>query len=379
MKKRGIALLMAALLGTLGCQMVHAEAVEPDFESMTAEEWYTYEWYMDASTIFADITSYDADYIRENVSELHTNGYTKVVMGEGDLSEEEKREYVQKLHDARINTPQLNDPEEKRIYLWPDGAVPTVTEYTENPGYFFGNAPDFQPYLLECLVEEEVEPKGAVIIAAGGSKNLRCNLEEGIEVADALNKEGYQCFIVNYRLKPYTDEESALDYARAVRYVRANAEKYRIDENKIAGAGFSYGGIVIAKEGNWCAGDINASALVESYEPDELDAVSADLNAYLAIYSVSYNDSPDEMVNPNFPPTFFCVGGNDGIWNWVMGSFNKEQEMGITSEIHTFAGAPHGFGAGTDGVGNYYANAATWPSLADDFMQDVYAKNAVEE
>jgi acetyl esterase/lipase len=30
-----------------------------------------------------------------------------------------------------------------------------------------------------------------------------------------------------------------LDYARAVRYVRANAEKYGVDEDKIAGAVFS--------------------------------------------------------------------------------------------------------------------------------------------
>lgn len=30
-----------------------------------------------------------------------------------------------------------------------------------------------------------------------------------------------------------------MDYARAVRYVRANAEKYGVDEDKIAGAVFS--------------------------------------------------------------------------------------------------------------------------------------------
>ena len=85
------------------------------------------------------------------------------------------------------------------------------------------------------------------------------------------------------------------------------------------------------------------------------------------------------MQNPAFSPTFFCVGGDDGIWGWVMGSFHKEQEMGITSEIHTFAGVPHGFGAGTDGAGNYFESAATWPLLADDFMMDLYAKNAAAE
>ena len=71
--------------------------------------------------------------------------------------------------------------------------------------------------------------------------------------------------------------------------------------------------------------------------------------------------------------------GYGGIWDWIMGSFNKEQEMDITSEIHTFAGVPHAFGAGTHADETYYENAATWPLFADDFMQNLYAKNAAAE
>ena len=40
-----------------------------------------------------------------------------------------------------------------------------------------------------------------------------------------FNELGYQCFIVNYRVAPYTLTESGLDMARAVRYARSNAEK----------------------------------------------------------------------------------------------------------------------------------------------------------
>ena len=46
-------------------------------------------------------------------------------------------------------------------------------------------------------------------------------------------------FCIIERVDSYADEKSALDYARAVRYVRANAEKYGVDEDKIAGAVFS--------------------------------------------------------------------------------------------------------------------------------------------
>lgn len=350
----------------------------PDIANMTLAQWNAYEFHKDYATVISDITSYDHDWERQ-LLDKHWNTYIMCTTPNDQVTDEQRAQFLLELHNMRLGAEPISDVEANRIYLWPEGKVPTITDYTDNSDYAYADDPDFQPYLLECLVDEGTEVKGAVVLAAGGGHVYRSNVEEAYESAKALNERGYQCFIVNYRVDPYADEESALDYARAVRYVRANAEKYGVDEDKIAGAGFSYGGIVISTEGNSLAGDINASAVVDGYEPDELDSVSADLNAYLAVYSVSYHNDPEEMQNPNFPPTFFCVGGDDGIWNWVMGSFNKEQEMGITTELHTFAGVPHAFGAGTHADGTYYENAATWPLLADDFMQDLYAKNAAAE
>lgn len=350
----------------------------PDIANMTLAQWNAYEFHQDYATIFSDITSYDHDYTRQ-LLDAHWSTYLMCTTPNDQVTDEQRAQALLDLHNMRLSAEPVSDVEANRIYLWPEGKVPTITDYTDNSEYAYADDPDFQPYMLECLVDEGTEIKGAVVLAAGGGHNYRSNVEEAYESALALNERGYQCFIVNYRVNPYTDAESALDYARAVRYVRANADKYGVDENQIAGAGFSYGGIVIATEGNSYAGDINASEILESYEPDELDAVSADLNAYLAIYSVSYNEDPEEMQNPNFPPTFFAVGGDDGIWDWVMGSFDKVQEMGITTEIHTFAGVPHAFGAGTHADGTYYENAATWPLLADDFMQNLYSQNEAAE
>ena len=78
------------------------------------------------------------------------------------------------------------------------------------------------------------------------------------------------------------------------------------------------------------------------------------------------------------PETFFVIGGEDG-WESVSDCFDYVREAGIKSELHVFAGAPHGFGAGTHADGTVYENAAEWPKLADVFMQDVYAKAAAGE
>lgn len=364
--KRIITLLITALLVLTFCATAIAEE-EPDFSSMTSSEWFEYEFFMDYSTLLTDVTSYDHEYVRNEVLGLHWAAYFAVAE-DSELSEEERLAAVSALHDARVATPMISNPEESRLYLWPRGQVPSTTEYTENPGYAYNDAPDFEPFMIECLVEEGMEIKGAVLIAPGGGHMFRSNIQEGIEVAMALNALGYQCFIVNYRIDPYTDEESALDIARAVKIVRANAEKYGIKDDQIACVGFSYGGIVGSLAADRYNGDKNASEVVEGYTPDEIDATSADVNVYLAVYSVT----PDEILNEKFPPTFFFVGNDDGVMDWVMRCFDLVREAGIRYEIHTVAGVPHGFGAGKAEDGTVFENAAVWPLLADAFMQDIY-------
>lgn len=56
-------------------------------------------------------------------------------------------------------------------------------------------------------------------LTACGTNNM-----EGTPVAEELASRGYQSFVVNYRLRPYTQEEGALDLARAVRFVRKHAD-----------------------------------------------------------------------------------------------------------------------------------------------------------
>ena len=75
-----------------------------------------------------------------------------------------------------------------------------------------------------------MEPKGAVLICPGGAFQFRSDQPEGVEVAEALSALGYQSFVVDYRLRPYTQQEGALDLARAVRFVRAHAREYGIGE-----------------------------------------------------------------------------------------------------------------------------------------------------
>ena len=80
------------------------------------------------------------------------------------------------------------------------------------------------------------------MICPGGAFMFRSMKPEGYDIADMLVRMGYQCFIVNYRISPYTMLESATDLQRAIRYVKANSDAYRINPENIALVGFSAGG-----------------------------------------------------------------------------------------------------------------------------------------
>lgn len=153
-----------------------------------------------------------------------------------------------------------------KINLWEKGNIPTVTHNVNN-----SDGPDFIPNLEVFTVTEDVQPKGAVMICPGGAFMFRSMQNEGYDIADMLTSMGYQCFIVNYRISPYTMQESATDLQRGIRYVKAHAAEYRIKPENIALVGFSAGGILNGEVLlNWR--DLkNGTALDSTYIPDELD------------------------------------------------------------------------------------------------------------
>ena len=74
----------------------------------------------------------------------------------------------------------------QRIYLWPDGRMPVMTEYEDNSDCRYNHNPDFRPYLYEMLLPEGKEPKGAVVVCAGGDHG-DCVLSEGYQTCLDFN------------------------------------------------------------------------------------------------------------------------------------------------------------------------------------------------
>lgn len=262
-------------------------------------------------------------------------------------------------------------PMSGKVNLWERGNIPTVTQNVSN-----SDGSDFMPNIEVFTVSENVTPKGAVLICPGGAFMFRSMQNEGYDIANMLTPMGYQCFIVNYRISPYTMRESATDLQRAIRYVRAHAAAYHISPEDIALVGFSAGGILNGEVLlNW-QGDTDGTTLDANYHPDELDKVSSAACAVGMIYSfygrlsVSMNDV-ETLRTANLPPAFYCWGTRDGFAGQFSQNSNALRLAGYEVETHILEDYPHGYGSG--------GNANIWGNDFDKFLIQIMGKNTTAD
>jgi acetyl esterase/lipase len=116
--------------------------------------------------------------------------------------------------------------------LWPDKAPDAL-----------GDKDDDKPTLTPFLPPSEKATGAAIVICPGGGYGGLA-AHEGQGYADYLTQQGITCFVLKYRLgsKGYRHPAMLNDAARAVRLVRAEAAKWKIDPHRVAIMGSSAGG-----------------------------------------------------------------------------------------------------------------------------------------
>jgi acetyl esterase/lipase len=255
----------------------------------------------------------------------------------------------------------IPNPEQTEVfYLWEEGNAPAKTNVTyDMTGYY--DSYDFRPYVTALTVPEGVSAKGAVVLLAGGAFQFRGDYTDTLPTAVQLREYGYICFVVDYRLRPYSQEEGALDVARAVRFIRKNADVYGIDPEDIAVMGYSAGGIQAGEFFISADGDVNGSYLDPDYMLDELDEIPANASACGMIYSFYGRLSVasldvEHLKAADLPPTFYCYGTEDPFYRQFEAQARLLDEVGITTNTIVLDEWPHGFG----GNGGWVADYAAW-------------------
>lgn len=295
---------------------------------------------------------------------------SKYNYGSGRISDYSRSNMLRKMPEPSGEQTVLNTKADAKniqvLYLWEKGNAPAKTEFTRNmTGYF--DEWDFRPYVTAIPIREGVEPKGAVVLMAGGAYQFRGNYTDALPTAAALREQGFHTFIVDYRLSPYTQEEGALDVARAVRFIRKNADIYGINPDAIAVMGFSAGGIQAGEFLMHYDEKVEGTALDAGYELDELDQLPAHASAAGMIYSFYGrlsvgNMDMDWLAESNLPPTYYVYGTEDPFYSQFERQYGVISGMGIQTGRIVLNGWQHGFGSDGGWVEDYA-----------DWLEDIFA------
>lgn len=165
------------------------------------------------------------------------------------------------------------------------------------------------------------------ICNAGGGFAYVGAMHDSFPHALELSKKGYNAFALIYRPGAQTACE---DLAQAIGFIFDHAEELEVDTDCYSLWGGSAGG--------------RMTAYLGSYGTEAFGAGSYRGPGTAVIQYTGHSDYTE-----NDPPTFMCVGEDDGIASWrtMESRANAMESLGIDTEFHKYPGLGHGFGLGT--------------------------------
>ncbi len=212
-------------------------------------------------------------------------------------------------------------------------------------------------------------PFPAVVCIHGGG--FRAGTREGFNgLCLELAERGYVAVTVTYRLAPkYQFPAAVYDVKAAVRWMRANAEKYNIDPNRIGTTGGSAGGHlaqflgvtsgVKSFEGDGGNADYSSSVkcVVNYYGPSDFTKsydASVDAAEVLPLFLGGnlqqqrrrhIEASPLYWVTPEAAPTL-CIHGTEDSYvahEQAVWLIDRLKASAVEAKLMTIEGADHGF------------------------------------
>lgn len=198
------------------------------------------------------------------------------------------------------------------------------------------------------------EPRSMMLVCPGGGFFWKA-CYEGTVVAERFYDEGFNVAVLDYRVNPYPRSAANEDAVRAMRFLRANAERFNTLPDKIGMMGFSAGSFLTRH----CAtmfdnGNPDAEDPVERYtcRPDAAvlcygagsgDTASRGPLSYNREFQASqFKTSVDHNIRPECPPFYIwqCAGMDDPRNGMQLA--NELAAVGVPFELHIFPYGAHG-------------------------------------
>ena len=288
-----------------------------------------------------------------------------------DITYEEAENNIKLLKELEAQLVQTRDPKSIFVPLWNGKPANMCGELTDDD--YFPDRADFIPRMVPYTLNDgSYHP--AIIVVAGG---VRANIAEGDPYCKFFNSIGMHAFQLAHRVGNQ-DINYSLDFQRAIRLLRANADKYLIDKDRIGAIGSSFGGVVtVSYIENIRYGD-TPSKYDPDYKDDEIDEQPDELDFYVGIYTSS-NPSKPRPENPmyeQYPPCFFVYGGADSNIKNQIKYFSELVQNDVRIEAHMFDGMAHGVGLANgvrrpNGPNGQIKGPEKWPELCKTWLHRI--------
>jgi pectinesterase len=240
----------------------------------------------------------------------------------------------------------------------------SANNITEHRNIIFAQYPNKELALDLFIPEKPVcEPIPCIVCIHGGGwhVNRRVWFEP---FAQYLATEGFAAVTIDYRLLPAVEIIDCVhDTKAAVRWVRANADRYDIDPDRIGALGASAGAHLAVLLGTTAGmpelegdgGNQNASSAVQAVVGIATPAMNLERSARFAEwFGISLDMmrliSPYEHVSAASAPLYLIHGTADSSVapQDSRDLYNRYRELGAKAEIKWIHGEDHGFYEGTD-------------------------------
>lgn len=227
-------------------------------------------------------------------------------------------------------------------------------------------------YICELSPEmPNMDKRPAMLVLPGGAYRF-CSDREAEPIALEYIAKGFNAFVLRYSLNENAAFPQPLDDAvAALKLIRANADKWHINPEKVAAIGFSAGGHLCAALSTM--GEEKPDACVLGYP-----CILANMSKYLPAPIPSL----DEKITPETPPTFVFAASDDSmvpIENSLKYCIGLEKNK-VPFELHVFQKGDHGFSTGTGVVvadpkkQEVCKPAVYWVQRSIEWLEDIFSK-----
>lgn len=254
------------------------------------------------------------------------------------------------------------------LFFWVAMCSYARADVTITPDVVYGHKSGLAMTFDVFTPTENANGAGVLFMVSGGWYSSWHPPQQVQGMFKPLTDKGYTVFAVRHGSSPkFSIPEAVADVRRSVRFIRKNAERFKIDPDRLGAYGYSAGGHLslmlgtASDEGDPGAKDPvdkisdRVAAVVAFVAPTDLRIMVKDapdrLEAYARFPALDLDmknaeaDSPLVHVTPDDPPTLLIAGDKDELVP-IQHSRNIQaafEAAKVKSRLIEVAGAGHGF------------------------------------